>query len=154
MNDPILCFEVNVEGAVECVWEAWTTVDGVTSFFAPACRLELYPGGAYEMYFNPEAPEGLRGGEGCTILAIEEMQLLSFTWNAPPEFPTIRSQRTHVSVRFTPLSPNQTQVIFTQDGWGTSEEWQQVYRYFQEAWAKIVLPRLKERFIHGPIRWS
>ncbi len=43
------------------------------------CRLDLCPGGAFEMYFNPDAPEGQRGGEGYTILAIEEMRLLSFT---------------------------------------------------------------------------
>jgi uncharacterized protein YndB with AHSA1/START domain len=154
MDEKVLFFEVIVDAPIESVWQAWTTIEGIKSFFAPDCKLELWPTGAYEMYFNLGAPEGLRGGEGCTILAIEERKMLSFTWNAPPEFPKIREQWTHVCLRFAPLGADRTKVTFIQDGWGSNPEWIEVYQYFENAWGQIVLPRLQARFKNGPIQWQ
>ena len=64
--------EILVDAYKNDVWKAWTTEDGTKTFFAPDCKIDLRPGGAYEMYFNPDAPEGDRGGEGCRILALED----------------------------------------------------------------------------------
>jgi len=83
------------------------------------------------MYFDLEAPAGDRGSEGCTILAIEPLKMLSFTWNAPPEFPSIRSQRTHVVVRFISLDTRRTTVSLSHDGWGGNEDWQNA-RFFSK----------------------
>lgn len=91
--------EILVDAFLSDVWEAWTTESGAKTFFAPDCKIDLRPGGAYEMYFDPDAPQGLRGGEGCQILALEGTEMLSFTWIAPPSMPEIRSQFTHVVVR-------------------------------------------------------
>jgi uncharacterized protein YndB with AHSA1/START domain len=135
------------------VWLAWTTSEGVKSFFAEECKLDLRVGGAYEMYFNMEAPTGEWGGEGCVILALEPESMLSFTWNAPPEFPTIREQRTHVVVRLKAIAEKKTLVTLSHDGWGEGEDWQQVREYFVRAWGKIVLPRLVKRFSEGPMQW-
>jgi hypothetical protein len=33
-------------------------------------------------------------------------------------------------------------------------EWDQAYEYFQRAWNRVVLPRLKYRFAVGPIDWQ
>ncbi|MHC1739597.1 MAG: SRPBCC domain-containing protein [Anaerolineaceae bacterium] len=154
MDEKALSFEVIVDAPIESVWDAWTTVEGVTSFFAPECKIELRPGGAYEMYFDLDAQTGLRGGEGCQILAIEELTMLSFTWNAPPEYPKIREQRTHVCVRFVTVEINKTLVALTQDGWGYSPDWQATYHYFESAWGEVVLPRLQERFRRGPHLWN
>ena len=73
-----------------------------TTGLGPGQRMELLlePGGAYEMFFNLDAPVGERGGEGMIILAIQPGKMLSFTWNAPPTLPTVRGQMTHVLVRF------------------------------------------------------
>ena len=90
-------FEEIIPAPIEAVWQAWTTAEGVRSFFAPQCTIDLRPGGAYEMYFDLEAASGLRGSEGCVVLAIEEPYMLSFTWNAPPELPRIRDHHTHVT---------------------------------------------------------
>jgi uncharacterized protein YndB with AHSA1/START domain len=153
MNEDTLSYEVNIDAPVDLVWQAWTTREGIKSFFAPDCNLDLRVGGAYELFFNPDAPEGLRGGEGCKILAIEEGKMISFTWNAPPEFPSIRKQQTHVCIRFLPIDSDKTHVLFTQDGWGSSAEWKAVFSYFENAWGQIVLPRLQERFTRGPHQW-
>lgn len=157
MTDQIPCmltFSEVIPAPLAKVWEAWTTEEGARSFLAPECRLELTPGGAYEMYFNLDAPEGEKGGEGCKILAVDPPFMLSFTWNAPPELPAIRCQYTHVVVRLSAINANETLIQLTHDGWGESQEWQQGIAYFQRAWGEVVLPRLRNRFINGPMEWQ
>jgi len=146
--------EILVDTTPEEVWNAWTTVEGIQSFFAPACCIELQSGGAYEIYFFPDAPAGQRGAEGTRILALQAPRMLSFTWNAPPHLPEVRAQQTHVTVWITEAEGAQSRVILVQDGWGEGGEWEEAYRYFTHAWAEVVLPRLQQRFATDPIRWS
>lgn len=145
--------DILVHGTPDAVWRAWTTEAGIRSFFAPDCLIELIPGGAYEMFFNPTASEGERGGEGCKILSIQFRKMISFTWNAPPHLPTVRNQYTHVTVRLF-HEEDGVRVHLTHDGWGEGGEWDDAFEYFQNAWANIVLPRLKRRFEKGPIDWK
>ena len=148
----IFCESV-IKAELKEVWKAWTTEEGIKSFFAPECKINLVPGGVYEMYFTPESPNGTRGGEGCQVLAVQPMKMLSFTWNAPPSIPDIRNQFTHVLVRFCE-HPEETHIKLFHDGWGTGPEWNQAFSYFSTAWTKVVLPRLKIRFTQGPINWQ
>jgi uncharacterized protein YndB with AHSA1/START domain len=145
--------EIIVAADLQDVWEAWTTEAGAKTFFAPDCAIDLRPGGAYEMYFDPESPPGFRGGEGCRILAVQPKTMLSFTWNAPPGLSEVRGQYTHVIVRFSQEEPG-TRVILTHDGWGSDGEWDKAFDYFTAAWLRVVLPGLKYRFAQGPIDWE
>ena len=146
--------EIVVPAGLDEVWDAWTTEDGVTSFFAPACNIDLRPDGQYEILFDPSAPPGERGGEGLRVMAVQPMNMLSFTWNAPPSLPQVREQRTHVVIRLSAEDRHSTRVTLHHDGWGTGGQWEDAYRYFERAWNQIVLPRLKRRFEHGPIDWE
>src|SRR5439155_19424587 len=105
---------VTVKAPVEDVWEAWTTAEGARTSFGPDARIELRPGGAYEIYFNPDEPEGDRGSEDCKVLAYRKPQFLVFSWNAPPESPSLRKGRakTRVDVRLEP-SGHRTHVSLT-----------------------------------------
>jgi len=150
----IITKQVTVSATVDKVWEAWTTVEGVKSFFAPDCRIDMKVGGAYEMYFVPDAEPGSRGGEGVKILAIQPKKILSFTWNAPPHLPNVRKQFTHVTVKFIPAGENSTTVLLTHDGWGEGEEWDRAFAYFDGVWGQVVLQRLIYRFSVGPIDWE
>jgi uncharacterized protein YndB with AHSA1/START domain len=152
--DRAIFAEMTVPASLEAVWQAWTTEAGACTFFAPRARIELFPGGAYEMFFNLDAPPGKQGSEGMHLLAIQPPQMLSFTWNAPPELPTVRGQMTHVVIRLAPLGEKSTQVILRHDGWGSGGEWEQAHEYFERAWLKIVLPRLRYRFTVGPVDWQ
>ena len=153
-RDRVLRGEVIVDAPVADVWKAWTTTEGATTFFAPEARIESRVDGAYELYFKPAAPAGLRGSEGMRILSFEPEKRFSYTWNAPPEIPEIRGQRTQVTVELEALSPNRTRVRITHQGWGEGEAWDRAYAYFDRAWGKIVLPRLVARFASGPIDWA
>ena len=149
-----LKFEALIPASIEEVWAAWTTEEGARTFFAPQCRIDLQSGGAYEMLFDLEAPKGQQGGEGCVFLAIEPLTMLSFTWNAPPEIPLIRIQRTHVTIHFKSVSTQKTHLILKHDGWGTGADWLSARKYFEQAWGQVVIPRLIQRFVSGPINWT
>jgi uncharacterized protein YndB with AHSA1/START domain len=144
----------DIPAPIAKVWEAWTTTEGCNTFFAPSCKIKLKVGGAFEMYFTSGNKPGLRGGEGCTILAIQPERMLSFTWNAPADMPTIRAQFTHVSLYFDKIDDSSTKLTLIHDGWGTGEEWDTAFQYFQYAWGGVVLPRLVHRFKIGPIDWD
>jgi uncharacterized protein YndB with AHSA1/START domain len=152
--DRAIRLEIVVNAPVEKVWRAWTTRDGITAFFAPDCNIDLRVLGKYDILFRPSAPLGLRGAEDNLILAIQEGKMFSFTWDAPPQFPNIRKQRTSVIVRFSPIGPGKTKLLFTQSGWGEGEEWDKVHDYFVVAWREVVLPFLKYSLEVGPINWT
>lgn len=146
--------EITVNAPVDRVWRAWTTRDGVRSFFAPDCQIDLRVLGKYDILFNPLAPVGRRGAENNLILAIQQNKLFSFTWDAPPQFPRIREQRTSVVLRFLRLDENKTKIIFNQTGWGEGEDWIHAYDYFVQAWGEVVLPFLKHSLEVGPVDWN
>jgi uncharacterized protein YndB with AHSA1/START domain len=152
-TDRIIQCEITVSAPLEEVWKAWTTEEGARAFFAPKARIDLKPGGAYEMLFNLDSQEGEQGGEGMQVLAIQPKEMLAFTWNAPPSLPSVRGQMTHVVVRLFAVDEENTRVTLSHDGWGTGDEWDQAFEYFTEAWGEVVLPRLKFRFEKGPIKW-
>jgi len=150
--------EVKVNASIEEVWKAWTTNEGATMFFAPRVRIELTVGGRYELFFDLHAPRGSRGGEGCRVLSFLPMEMLSFEWNAPPQFAEVRRQQmrkhTWVVLQFYPLAKDQTRVRLTHLGWREGDEWEKVFQYFLRAW-DIVLGRLERLFsTEKPIDWE
>jgi hypothetical protein len=77
------------------------------------------------------------------ILAIQPLKMLSFIWNAPPNLPEVRNQKTHVTMRFNKITENSTKVILHHESWGKGGQWDKAYEYFQIAWGKVVLPLQK-----------
>jgi uncharacterized protein YndB with AHSA1/START domain len=144
--------EVVVPASRAAVWEAWTTSEGVRTFFAPASRVELRFGGPFEILFDRDAPVGSQGSEGMTILSYLPEEMLSFSWNNPPELAEIRHEMTFVVVQFAALSPGETRVELTHLGWPDGEIWDRSFAYFDRAWG-VVMERLHRRFTDGPIDW-
>jgi uncharacterized protein YndB with AHSA1/START domain len=144
--------EVVVKAPIDAVWAAWSTSEGITSFFAPEAVVEAKPGGAFFIHINPYAPPGLKGADDMRVMAVQEKKLLSFTWNAPPSLPEARAQRTFVMLRFEPVDGG-TKVRLTHTGWGDGGEWDKAYAYFDRAWGGV-LANLQKRFVEGPIDWK
>jgi len=134
-------------------WTAWTTSEGAQAFFAPKCNIVLSVGGLYEVLFFPDAPPGQRGADGMMVLSYLPERMLSFSWNAPMEFGPLRNARTWVVIEIAPRGAESSLVHLTHLGWGEGEGWDAVYAYFVDAW-DIVLERLVQRFVHGPLDWG
>jgi uncharacterized protein YndB with AHSA1/START domain len=138
---------IKVIGApVAEVWQAWTTPDGIESFFAPkAASVEPWPGGGFELWFAVDAPEGSRGSEGCKVHSVKPMEQFVFEWNAPPTIPVIRPLRTLVYLDFKPLPDNRTELTLRNFGYGDGEDWARSRAYFARAWS-AVMANLEKRF--------
>ena len=145
--------EIVVAATLDQAWEAWTTREGIVSFFAPDAKIEAAVGGAFQIYMDPGAPAGSKGADEMRYLALQPKKMLSFDWNAPPSLPEARKQRTFVVVRFAAVDERSTRVTLHHTGWGDGGEWDQAYAYFDRAWGRV-LESLKKRFEQGPMDWS
>ena len=148
-----IALNVTVKAPVSAVWKAWTSNDGLTSFFAPEAEVDPRPDGAFHIFMDPYGKPGMKGADTMQVLAVEPEQMLSFTWNAPPHLPLARAQRTVVILRFAPAGDN-TELTLTHLGWGSSGEWPKARAYFEAAWP-VVLKNLQTRFETGRAHdWS
>lgn len=155
-DEKIIRESITVKANINEVWNAWTTAEGIKTFFAPDAVVDAKPGGAFDIRMDPGAPAGMRGADGMVFLAVQEKKMISFTWNAPPSLPEARKQRTMVTVRFIPRGELLTEVALTHAGWGeaeTNNEWGKAFDYFVKAWP-AVLKNLKKRFESGPVDWK
>ena len=50
--------ETVVAASLDDAWAAWTTREGIISFFAPHAKIEPRVGGAFQIYFNPLGAPG------------------------------------------------------------------------------------------------
>src|SRR5712691_11456613 len=100
LDPKILRKEAITSTPIADVWAVWTTIDGIISFLAPKANIKLELQGPYEIFFDPEAPLGFKGTEGCKILEFEQAKTLSVEWKAPPQFPNVRRQKTSVDIYF------------------------------------------------------
>ncbi len=153
ISDREIIKEVTVKAPLADVWRAWTTDVGARKFFAPATKIELHPGGSYEIYFNLSAPPGEQGGEGNRVLSFLPQRMLSFEWNAPPSFGPLRDIRTRVVILFEPVGADSVRVEFHHGGWGVGNDWSKVYDYFDRAWSHV-LGNFERRFREGPLKFE
>jgi uncharacterized protein YndB with AHSA1/START domain len=145
--------EVVVNATLHQAWEAWTTREGLRSFFAPDAVVEPRVGGAFHIHMDPGGAPGMKGADDMRFMALQPKKMLSFDWNAPPHLPEARAQRTFVVVRFAALDDKTTRVTLHHTGWGEGGEWDQAYAYFDKAWGGV-LTNLKKRYEAGPYDWT
>ena len=145
--------QVVVNAPLAQAWAAWTSREGIVSFFAPDARIEPRVGGAFEIYFDPGAAPGSKGADGMRFLAVQPMKMLSYDTNAPPHLPEARAQRTVVIVRIAAVDDNSTRVTLHHTGWGDGGQWDQAYTYNDGTWPRV-LASMKKRFDSGPQDWS
>ena len=145
--------KITVKAGVDDVWKAWTTTDGIKTFFAPDAKVELRVDGPFQIYINPLATAGMKGADDMRIIGFQDKKMLSFTWNAPPSLPEARKQRSVVIVRFASRGDDLTDVSIHHIGWGEGGEWDKAFDYFSKSWPSV-LKNLKKRFDDGPIDWK
>jgi uncharacterized protein YndB with AHSA1/START domain len=145
--------EVVVNATLDQAWEAWTTREGIRSFFAPDAVVEPRVGGAFHIHMDPGGAPGMKGADEMRYMALQPKKMISFDWNAPPHLPEARAQRTFVVVRFAAVDEKTTRVTLHHTGWGDGGQWDQAYAYFDRAWGNV-LANLKKRYDSGPYDWT
>lgn len=134
------------------VWKLLTTSEGWKRLFDVDSRIELRPGGKFEILFKPASPLDQQGSGGCTVLSLLPEQMVSFTWNAPPRFENGQRQRTWVVLHFDELAPTRTRLQIDHVGFaeqaaenpGDSADCKQVRAFFDKEWRKV-LQAVKEQ---------
>jgi uncharacterized protein YndB with AHSA1/START domain len=122
-------------------WEFWTTSEGLAKFFSPDSKVELKPGGAYEMFFGAQPDDnGLRGSEGSRVVTLIPNELLIFDWTFAPNTPELRKSRKKIPVMLTfhALSPKQTRIDLVHYGWVEGEEMETGFKYFDQVWPHVL----------------
>jgi uncharacterized protein YndB with AHSA1/START domain len=79
--------------------------------------------------------------------------MISFQWNAPPEYPEVRNGGTWVVVQIRPEGEKRTHVTVTHLGWKQGPEWDRAYVHFVQGWGDL-MKRLERRVTEGPIDWN
>lgn len=129
--------EVVVAGPPSDVWTAWTTAQGIQTWWGPPeANVELRIGGPFELFFTEDARPGERGSEGCQLLAYVPSEMLAFTWNAPPHLP-LRSSHTWVVISFSAVDGG-TAVRLVHTGFLDGPDWDDYMAYFENAWGYVL----------------
>jgi uncharacterized protein YndB with AHSA1/START domain len=146
--------ETVTTATLEDAWQAWTTVEGVTSFFVPKANIETMVGGRYELFSSLKAPKGFQGIEGCKILALEPQKHFAFEFIAPPQFPNVRRLQTEVDVTFGEVAKGGVvKLDLVHSRFQEGAEWDEFFEFSNWNW-DLVLGRFQYRFSVGPIDWN
>jgi uncharacterized protein YndB with AHSA1/START domain len=137
-TERILHTETIVSAPIERLWGAWTTSEGLATWWVSESWIELRIGGPFELYFLTKERRGRQGSEDCRILSYRPFEMLSFSWNFPPSIPEIRSEHTWVVLRFERSEPTSTKLTFDQLGWKSGPGWEEGWKYFDEAWESVL----------------
>lgn len=153
-QEKIIHLGIRINAPIDSVWSRFSTARGMEKFFAPVCIFTPEVLSVFEVFFDPGAMPGRRGAENNRILVIQEKKMISFTWDAPPQTPEVRKNRTVVAIRMFKTNENETLVTLSQTGWGMGPEWDATVTYFEKAWGSFVLPNLKYSLEVSPINWK
>ncbi|GJM44770.1 MAG: hypothetical protein DHS20C21_16120 [Gemmatimonadota bacterium] len=129
--------EATIRAPVEDVYRAWTNGEAFAAAYEPdrkalRANIDLAIGGRYEWLWDGET-----GSNGCQVLSFIPNRMVSFSWNAPPEQPDSRAQRTWVVVEFSPTDDG-THCRLTHLGFGEAEHWAETREYFANAWPYVL----------------
>jgi uncharacterized protein YndB with AHSA1/START domain len=148
ITDQKIIITKEVDLPIKRAYALWSTTKGTKELFQTETYIELTPLGKYEIYFILDAKIGERGSETSKVLSYIPNEMISFTWNAPPNHPFVRNHfhQTHVIIRFYKMTETKTKVELYHHGWPEGELWHNVYEYFTKAWEYVMsnMTKIKE----------
>jgi len=146
--DPLIV-EISITAPLNLIWLAWVDSNRITTWFAPEANIELWVGGAFELFFDPPNHEK-ESTIGCVFIAIEEKKRLVFTWKGPSKFAKVMnnpSSLTSIEVIFREMNGT-THLTVKHRGWSDGETWTRARNWHLTAW-KAVLKSLKSAIDSG-----
>ncbi len=117
----------NVSGPPERVWQALVEPSQAALWFVAQARITAERSGAYELFWQPDAPEH-NSTIGCRITAIAPCRYLAFTWRGPDELSAIMNDGdpppppTHITITLTPTATG-TDVNVRHTGFRDDDGW-------------------------------
>ncbi len=133
-----LVVERSVDADPMSAWRDWTSSRSLAEWWpVKETRIDLRVGGPIEMFFDPEAPPGDQGSEGCRFLSYVPGEMVSFTWNAPPHL-SLRKVNTWVVITFSRRLDESTDVRLVHTGFLEGEDWNAYMSYFESAWSYVL----------------
>jgi uncharacterized protein YndB with AHSA1/START domain len=111
----------------------------LSRWLASSAEVEPFVGGKYELFWDVESRER-NSTLGCKVTAIEPNKFIAFNWKGPEAFRRFMNTAeplTHVVVFFIPQTPQpspSTEVHLVHSGWGSTPEWDEARRWFEDAW--------------------
>jgi uncharacterized protein YndB with AHSA1/START domain len=140
MTDKQITKTAIVNCSLDTAWWKWTTHEGLKTFFGGDNHMELKVGGPFEIHIDPSAPDGSKGSEGSKVLSYLPKQMLSFSWSAPPYYPTVRNHphKSWLVLYFRETEDQKTEIELHHYGWLEGDDWDQVHNYFDKAWSAVL----------------
>jgi len=140
---PIVYTDNTVEAGIDEVWTDWTTAEGLENFFGPKAIIDGKLGGAYEVWFLPDAPKGQRGAEDGILLGWQKesadgSRMIQFTWKMPPYMPEINEHMTVVQLWMIPMDNDTTRLRLFHTGFGDTPKWMEARDYFNKSWPSVM----------------
>jgi len=123
-------------------YDLFATSQGLKTIMGEDNWIEMKPMGAYEIYFLMDNPYGARGSEGCKVLSFIPGEMISFTWNAPPQYMALRNSGYHTWVV---IDFYQDTIRLRHLGWPDDSAWLPVYKYFDRAWDLVLNRVIQEK---------
>jgi uncharacterized protein YndB with AHSA1/START domain len=122
------------------LWEKWTDSSQLKSFFGLENKIEAKVGGAFEIYFLLDAPEGYKGSEDCKFKELVPFEKIRFSWNAPPIFEEIRKEgpNSEVTIEFESIENNITRLKLFHSKWQNDPKYIPIVEYFEKAWEYVL----------------
>jgi uncharacterized protein YndB with AHSA1/START domain len=116
-------------------FEMFTNNTLLESWLVPLAETELFLGGRYELFWEPNDREN-NSTIGCKITAIVPDQFLSFEWRSPKQYKHFANHAdplTHVVVFFIPRLDG-TDIHLIHSGWRSSFDWEEARLWQDKAW--------------------
>ncbi len=135
-----------VDGALDDVWAAFTTKEGIESWMVPIAEVDLRIGGTIKTNYNKAAGIGGPGTIVHHILSLEPKRMISSRFDAPENAKAVKiAEKAWGITYFDSLAPKKTRVTVVACGYGEGPEWDTARAFFEKGNA-YTLDKLKERF--------
>ncbi|MCF5889493.1 SRPBCC domain-containing protein [Aeromonas veronii] len=146
-------YSIVIPAPIKSVWDEFTTENGVRNFMAPVCHVIAQPNGPFEIFFENLGDNNEQSSKGSYFLSVIPHRLLSLSWSFSSRFPSLKNQKILICIYFKSKGDN-TLVSFYQEAGLSNGDWAYGCEFSRNLWENIFLPRLKRRFMEGPIDWS
>lgn len=139
MTDKIINLNVTLNCTIDSAFHYFVDNNLLTKWLTNKADVEIKEGGKYELFWTPQDSDLTNNSTyGCKILAIERPYYLNVEWRGnadQKEFMNNVRPLTNVTILFTQINNQKTQVTLIHTGWRQEDNWEAARQYFIKAWA-------------------